>query len=188
MLPQKSGMAYALDPAHDGRIVWHVRIGQGSGLGGQWGAAVEDGVAYIGVGDVLSPKPGGVWALKLADGSRLWSNPPPAPLCGTHLGCSVGQGAALTAISGAVLSGALDGGLRAYSTRDGSVLWTFDCNRDFDTVNGVHAHGGGIDGPGPIVAGGMLYSNCGNGGLVCLPGNVMVAFAPRDDAGGRNGK
>ena len=179
VLPQKSGMAYALDPAHEGRIVWHVRIGKGSGLGGQWGAAVEDGVAYIGVGDVLSTTPGGIRALKLADGSRLWSDPPPAPLCGTHLGCSVGQAAALTAIPGAVVSGALDGGLRAYAAHDGSVLWTFDCNREFDTVNGVRAHGGGIDGPGPIVAGGMLYANCGNGGLVGLPGNVLVAFAPQ---------
>lgn len=176
VLPQKSGMAYALDPDRQGRILWRVRIGQGSGLGGQWGAAVENGVAYIGVGDVLSLKPGGVWALRLADGSRVWRDPPPAPLCGAHLGCSVGQGAALTAIPGAVLSGALDGGLRAYSTRDGSLVWTFDCNRAFETVNGVRAHGGSIDGPGPIVAGGMLYANCGNGGLVGQPGNVLVAF------------
>ncbi|HXS26405.1 MAG TPA: PQQ-binding-like beta-propeller repeat protein [Steroidobacteraceae bacterium] len=179
VLPQKSGMAFALDPARDGRIVWRVRIGQGSGLGGQWGAAVEDGVAYIGVGDVLSQRPGGVWALKLTDGSRLWHQPPPTPLCAKHLGCSVGQAAALTTIPGAVLSGALDGGLRAYAAHDGSLLWTFDCDRDFDAVNGVHAHGGGIDGPGPIVAGGMLYTNCGNGGLVGLPGNVLVAFAPQ---------
>jgi len=176
VIPQKSGMAFALDPAREGRIVWRYRIGQGSGLGGQWGAAVEEGVAFFGVGDVLTPTPGGVRAVKLADGSRLWSDPPPTPLCHAHLGCSVGQGGALTAIPGAVLSGALDGGLRAYSTRDGSLLWTFDCNRDFETVNGVRGHGGGIDGPGPIVAGGMLYTNCGNGGLVGQPGNVLLAF------------
>lgn len=177
VIPQKSGMAFALDPGDAGRIVWRFRIGQGSGLGGQWGAAVEDGVAYFGVGDILTPTPGGVRALKLADGSPVWRDPPPQPLCAAHLGCSVGQGAALTAIPGAVLSGALDGGLRAYSTRDGSLLWTFDCNRDFKTVNGVRAHGGGIDGPGPIVAGGMLYTNCGNGGLVGIAGNVLLAFA-----------
>ena len=26
--------------------------------------------------------------------------------------------------------------MRAYSTKDGSILWTFDTNRDFQTVNG----------------------------------------------------
>lgn len=176
VLPQKSGMAFALDPAHEGRLVWRYRIGQGSGLGGQWGAAIEGGSAYFGVADLLTQTPGGVHAVRLIDGARVWHDPPPKPLCAEHLGCSVGQGAALTAIPGAVLSGALDGGLRAYSTRDGSLLWSFDCNRDFTTVNGVKAHGGGIDGPGPIVAGGMLYANCGNGGLVGLPGNVLVAF------------
>ncbi|MGH8260382.1 MAG: PQQ-binding-like beta-propeller repeat protein [Steroidobacteraceae bacterium] len=175
VLPQKSGLAFALDPA-DGRIVWRYRIGAGSGLGGEWGAAVEGGVAYFGVADILTPTPGGVHAVRLTDGARVWHDPPPKALCGTHLGCSVGQGAALTAIPGAVLSGALDGGLRAYSTRDGSLLWSFDCNRAFKTVNGVRGHGGGIDGPGPIVAGGMLYANCGNGGLVGIPGNVLVAF------------
>jgi polyvinyl alcohol dehydrogenase (cytochrome) len=182
VLPQKSGMAYALDPAEQGRIVWRYRIGQGSGLGGQWGGAVEDGTAFFGVADVLTPTPGGVHAVKLADGARVWHQPPPQPLCGGHLGCSVGQGAALTAIPGAILSGALDGGLRAYSTRDGSVLWTFDCNREFATVNGVRGHGGGIDGPGPVVAGGMLYANCGNGGLVGIPGNVLVAFGLPSDS------
>lgn len=176
VLPQKSGMAYGLDPAREGRIVWRYRIGAGSGLGGEWGTAVEDGVAYFGVADILTPHPGGVAALRVPDGSAAWRDPPPRPLCGSHLGCSVGQGAALTAIPGAVLSGALDGGLRAYSTRDGSLIWTFDCNREFKTVNGVRAHGGGIDGPGPIVAGGMLYANCGNGGLVGIAGNVMLAF------------
>ncbi len=176
VLPQKSGLAFALDPDRAGRIVWRDRIGRGSGLGGEWGAAIEGGVAYFGVADQLTPTPGGMRAVRLADGTPLWRKPPPKALCGTRLGCSVGQGAALTAIPGAVLSVALDGGLRAYATRDGRVLWTYDCNRAFKTVNGVPAHGGAMDGPGPIVAGGMLYVSCGNGGLMGSPGNVLVAL------------
>ena len=175
VLPQKSGLAFALDPARQGELVWKVRFGHGSGLGGQWGAAVEGGRAFFGVADVLAT-PGGVRAVALNDGATAWRQPPPTPLCATHFGCSVGQGAALTAIPGAVLSGALDGGLRAYATSDGKLLWTFDTHRDFTTVNGVPAHGGGIDGPGPVVAGGMLYVNSGSGGLMGYPGNVLIAL------------
>ncbi len=179
VLPQKSGLAFALDPAQDGRIVWRYRFGKGSGFGGEWGTAIEGGSAYFGTADLLTSTPGGVHAVKLADGKTAWSMPPPQPLCAGRLSCTVGQGAALTAIPGAVLSGAMDAGVRAYSTRDGSILWTYDCDRDFNTVNGVPAHGGGIDGPGPIVAGGMLYVTSGSGGLMGKPGNVLLAFGLR---------
>ena len=66
--------------------------------------------------------------------------------------------------------------MRAYSTKDGSVLWTFDTNQEFQTVNGVKANGGSIEGPGAIVAGGMLFFNSGYGGFVGNPGNVLLAF------------
>jgi polyvinyl alcohol dehydrogenase (cytochrome) len=33
-----------------------------------------------------------------------------------------------------------------------------------------------MDGPGPVIAGGMLYVNSGVGGLVGRPGNVLLAF------------
>ena len=82
----------------------------------------------------------------------------------------------MTAIPGAVFSGSLDGGLRAYSATDGKILWTFNSNREFETVNGVKANGGGLEGPGPIVAGGMLYVNSGYGGFIGNPGNVLLAF------------
>jgi polyvinyl alcohol dehydrogenase (cytochrome) len=75
-----------------------------------------------------------------------------------------------------VLNGGMDGGLRAYSSKDGSILWTFDTNRDFDTVNGVKAHGGSMDSAGPIVVDGMVYVSSGSGGLVGRPGNVLLAF------------
>jgi polyvinyl alcohol dehydrogenase (cytochrome) len=60
------------------------------------------------------------------------------------------------------------------------VLWEFNTARDFPTVNGVTAKGGSINGPGPVVAGGMLFSNSGyaylGGGR---PGNVLLAFAAK---------
>jgi polyvinyl alcohol dehydrogenase (cytochrome) len=179
VLPQKSGLAYALDPDNEGNVVWQHRIGQGSGLGGQWGAAIDQasGIAYIGVADFLTPTPGGMRALKLGTGEEVWSKPPQPKMCGeTARGCNAAQGGAVTAIPGAVLSGSLDGGLRAYSAKDGSIVWQFDTNKEFPTVNGVKANGGGMDGPGPVVAGGMLFVNSGYGGLVGRPGNVLLAF------------
>jgi polyvinyl alcohol dehydrogenase (cytochrome) len=66
--------------------------------------------------------------------------------------------------------------MRAYSTKDGSILWTFDSNREFQTVNGVKALGGGLEGPGAIVSDGMLFFNSGYGGFIGNPGNVLLAF------------
>jgi polyvinyl alcohol dehydrogenase (cytochrome) len=177
VLPQKSGMAFALDPDNEGKLVWQQRIGKGSGLGGQWGAAADEQNAYIGVSDLQTPTPGGLRALKLATGEVAWSMEPQTRLCNaTQPSCRAAQGGAVTVIPGAVLSGSLDGGMRAYSTKDGSILWMFDTNRPFDTVNGVSATGGGIEGPGAIVAGGMVFFNAGYGGVLNRPGNVLLAF------------
>jgi polyvinyl alcohol dehydrogenase (cytochrome) len=175
VLPQKSGMAYALDPK-DGTVVWMYRIGQGSGLGGQWGAAADGQNAYFGVADFLTQNPGGMHAVNLETGQRVWYTPPQPKLCGSTPQCNAAQGAAVTAIPGAVLASSHDGGLRAYAARDGSIVWQFDTNRDFDTVNGVKAKGGSMDGPGPVVVGGMVYVNSGYGGLVGRAGNVLLAF------------
>jgi polyvinyl alcohol dehydrogenase (cytochrome) len=177
VLPQKSATAFALDPDNNGEVVWIRSFGNGSGLGGQWGGAVDGVNFYTGVNDFLTPTPGGMAAIALGNGALVWKMPPQPLLCGQkRQGCSAGQGAAVTAIPGAVFSGAHDGGLRAYSTADGRILWTFDANRDFDTVNGVKANGASMDGPGAVVAGGMLFVNAGYGGLVGRPGNVLLAF------------
>jgi polyvinyl alcohol dehydrogenase (cytochrome) len=177
VVPQKSAITYALDPDRAGEIVWQRAFGKGSGLGGQWGGAVDGQNFYTGTNDFLTDKPGGMTAIRLADGSIAWQMPPQPLLCGEKRpGCSAGQGAAVTAIPGAVFSGAHDGGLRAYAASDGRILWTFDANRDFDTVNGVKANGASMDGPGAVVVGGMLYVNAGYGGLVGRPGNVLLAF------------
>ena len=177
VLPQKSGMAFAMDPDDEGRTVWQQRIGRGTGAGGQYGAAVDDQYAYIGVSDLRSPPPGGMRALRLTTGEIVWSVGPQPALCtGGGRGCVAAQGGPTTLIPGAVFSGALDGGIRAYSTKDGSILWTFDTNREFPTVNGVKASGGGIEGAGPVVAGGMLFVSSGWGGPFNRPGNVLLAF------------
>jgi len=174
---QKSGVAYGLDPDHGGKVVWEYRAGQGGALGGiEWGIATDAEHAYLPVADQNRPNPGGLHAVKLATGERAWFAPPPDPLlCGQKgRGCNAAQSAAVTVIPGAVLSGSFDGGIRAYSTKDGSVLWQYDTNREFLTVNRVRARGASLNGPAPVVVGGMLYVNSGD--YRARTGNVLLAF------------
>lgn len=175
---QKSGMGYALDPDNKGEVLWEYRAGRGGQLGGiEWGIAADGWRAYFPVADIGSPQPGGLHAVDLRTGERAWLAPPVATLlCGQpRRGCTAAQSAAITVIAGAVLSGAFDGGLRAYSTTDGSIVWEFDTNREFTTVNGVAARGGSLNGPAPVVAGGMLFVNSGD--YRGRPGNVLVALS-----------
>ena len=60
VLPQKSGIAWALDADREGELAWQYRIGQGTGLGGQWGPALDGVNAYIGVSDMTTANPGGI--------------------------------------------------------------------------------------------------------------------------------
>jgi polyvinyl alcohol dehydrogenase (cytochrome) len=176
---QKSGMGYALDPDNRGAVLWEYRAGRGGALGGiEWGIAADDAHAYFPVADVGAPQPGGLHAVDLGSGVRRWLARPASPLlCGRPArGCTAAQSAAITVIPGAVLSGAFDGGLRAYSTKDGSVLWELDTNREFLTTNRVRARGGSLNGPAPVVAGGMLFVSSGD--YRGRPGNVLLALAP----------
>jgi polyvinyl alcohol dehydrogenase (cytochrome) len=120
--------------------------------------------------------PGGIRAVRIDTGAEVWSKEASERLCGTERGCSQAQGAAVTAIPGIVLSGSMDGGLRAYAADDGTIVWSFDTNKEFETVNGVKAKGGAMDGPGAAVGNGMIFINSGYVSLIGRPGNVLLAF------------
>jgi polyvinyl alcohol dehydrogenase (cytochrome) len=191
VIGQKSGIVHALDPDDKGAIVWQTRVGRGGILGGvQWGSASDGKNVFVAVSDVsftefslergkpriLDPKlGGGLFALDAATGEKLWSAAPPA-ICGDRPNCSPAQSAAVSAIPGAVFSGSLDGHLRAYSARDGKIIWDFDSAREFTAVNGT-GKGGSMDGPGPAISGGMLFVNSGYGTWGGQPGNVLLAFS-----------
>jgi len=177
VIGQKSGVGWAFDPDKQGEVVWQYRAGEGGVLGGiEWGSAVDGAHAYFAVSDITRPKPGGLHAVALASGERVWVAAPPAAKCGSGRGCNSAQSAALTVIPGVVFSGSNDGALRAFSTKDGSVLWEFDSNREFSTVNGVRARGASMIGPGPAVAGGMIFVSSGYGAFGGRAGNVLLAF------------
>ena len=176
---QKSGVVYALDPDRRGRIVWQVRAGKGGLLGGiQWGTATDGGLVYAPISDMDIPNAattgGGLVALRVADGKEVWRAAPAS--CGDRKACSPAQMAAATVTPGLVWSGARDGVLRAYSAETGAVLWSVDTGREYETVNGVQARGGAIDGAGVTVAGDLLLIPSGYAYWGGAPGNVLLAF------------
>lgn len=184
---QKSGVIFALDPDKKGEMVWQTRLGKGGVLGGiQWGPAADADAAYVAISDVggvpgpdgLEPDPklgGGLFAVEISTGKKMWSAVPSEDGCHTPR-CSPGQLAAVSAIPGVVFSGSLDGHFRAYSSKDGRILWDYDTLREFATVNQVPAKGGALDGAGAAIAGGMVFVNSGYGHNYEIPGNVLLAF------------
>jgi polyvinyl alcohol dehydrogenase (cytochrome) len=186
---QKSGMVHAVDPDAEGNILWQARVGNGGTLGGvQWGSASDGTNVYVALSDIVrtyianslgsnvEPKSGGgMFGFNVQNGSRVWYTPPAG--CGTRARCSPAQSAAVSAIPGVVFSGSVDGHLRAYATASGSVVWDFDSVGPYKTVNEVPARGGSFDGPGPAIAGGMLFVNSGYARAGGMPGNVLLAFS-----------
>jgi polyvinyl alcohol dehydrogenase (cytochrome) len=182
VIGQKSGTVYGLDPDDKGKVLWQFKAGKGSALGGiEWGSAADDQNAYIPVSDVLAPpaEAGGLFALKLATGDKIWNTPAPRLECTGGRGCTGAQSAPVTVIPGIVFSGSVDGHLRAYSTRDGTIVWDFNTAKEYDTVNKVPAKGGSIDAAGPVIADGLLLTNSGYALWRGLPGNVLLAFSAK---------
>jgi polyvinyl alcohol dehydrogenase (cytochrome) len=181
---QKSGMLHAIDPDAQGKILWQVRLGKGGPLGGiEWGSAADDQAIYVALSDFDGGKPesgGGLFALRLQDGEKIWYAAPPKPPCLGKSGCNSAQMAPVTLMPGVVFSGSLDGHLRAFGTSDGRLLWDLDTVQNYQTVNGIKASGGSLNATGPTLAEGMLYVNSGYSQLTGMPGNVLLAFAPDD--------
>jgi len=190
---QKSGVVYGLDPARRGKVLWQARVGKGGRNGGiQWGMASDGRKAYVSVSDVVSlqnviggapigdaqldpVQGGGLTALDVLSGSKVWFAPS-TPCNPPRAGCSPAQPGALTAIPGAVFSGSMDGHIRAFSSNEGTMLWDFDTERSYSTVNGIPGKGGSLDGAGPVVAGNMMFVNSGYPRFGGTAGNVLLAF------------
>ncbi len=189
---QKSGDVHALDPDRSGALIWKRKIGRGGYAGGvHWGMAATADTLYAPNADTdfIGRWPGerrpGLFALAVRNGEQRWFAPAP-DVCAPEdrPACDPGLSAAVTAIPGVVFAGAFDGHLRAYAAATGEVLWDFDTNRSFPTVSGEVARGGSIESDGPLVAHGRVLINSGYlfGGR--MPGNVLLVFAPRRNAGG----
>jgi polyvinyl alcohol dehydrogenase (cytochrome) len=178
---QKSSMLYGMDPEQQGKVLWKVKLGQGGALGGiEWGFAADPTFAYVAVSDRFSrgETSGSLHAVRLDTGEKLWSVSPAKLDCEPRAkGCSAAKSAAISAIPGVVFAGSVDGHFRAYSALNGAILWDFNTAQPFPTVNGVEASGGSIDGAGPVITNGMVYTNSGYGVWNGIPGNVLLAFS-----------
>ncbi len=167
---QKSGNVWAHDPDKQGAVVWRTAlVNNTKEFGGKiiWGGAADSDAGYFGLG------PGGIGAVQLKDGERKW-----LVTTKPQIASQPGLDGPLTAIPGAVFSGGWDGVLRAFNTKDGSVLWEFNTNRDFETVNGVKGKGGSMGAAGPVVAGSRLFVPSGYIGVKNgVPGNVLLMFS-----------
>ncbi|MGZ6019531.1 MAG: outer membrane protein assembly factor BamB family protein [Phenylobacterium sp.] len=205
---QKSGIAYGMDP-DTGKLIWKTAVGSGSALGGiEWGMASDDKRLFVAISDVinlfgevpgvppvtddkLGPAKPGLYALNPANGKFIWSAPAPKADC-HYAGdrsrdyakgaCIRAQSQAPSAMPGAVFSGTMDGWFRAYDPATGKIIWAFSTTaQTYDTVNEVKGQpGGSIDGMGPAIAGGMVYTMSGFQGAANTGGNavnVLLAFS-----------
>jgi polyvinyl alcohol dehydrogenase (cytochrome) len=165
---QKSGVVWGHDVDNKGALLWKTKVNDKTpGPVGEivWGGAADQSSVYYGLAS------GGVVALDIATGRKKWLSP------FNDSGPHAGSPGAVTAISGVVFAGGLDGLLRAFATEDGRVLWQYDAKRAVETVNGVNGKGGSLGAPGPVLANGILYVESGYIGVVNgQPGNLLLAF------------
>ena len=177
---QKSGGMHELEPDNNSALVWKKRLSPGGVLGGiEWGFAADGPTLYVPISDVWENQntpvnAGGLYALNVEDGETLWQTPAPKPDCAAIPGCNAGQPQAATLTPGLIFSGSMDGHLRAYDMKDGSIVWDVDTKGSHNTVNGVAAKGGSLKGAGVTVINGWVYVSSGYG-LWGMPGNVLVA-------------
>jgi polyvinyl alcohol dehydrogenase (cytochrome) len=184
---QKSGHVHAIDP-DTGKLVWKARPGRGGFLGGvHFGLAANDRAVFVPINDAPDrqhngqpyPEPGrpGLYALDLATGKTLWSQPSSRAGCAGVERCAIGYSQAITATPELVLAGNSDGWLRLFDADSGELLWRYDTKTPVMTVNGVQASGGSFGGGGgPIAYHGMLFAGSGYAKVGLFAGNVLFAF------------
>jgi polyvinyl alcohol dehydrogenase (cytochrome) len=138
-----------------------------------------------------APGKPGLFALDPFTGKVVWHTPAPVAPCHyagdrskdfTKGACVRAQSAAPGVMPGIVFSGTLDGWFRAYDAASGKIVWEFSTTaQTYKTVNANPAQpGGGIDGMGPTIAGGMVYTMSGFNGAARTGSNgvnVLLAFS-----------
>jgi len=197
----KNGTVYGLDPDAQGKLLWQTKVGRGSIQGGvHFGMSADGTTVYVPINDMNDTHNGqyldpatarpGMHAIDATTGKLLWSKVQ-GNVCGDRPFCDPGISAPVTAVSGAVIAGHLDGHIRIYGRAGGALLWDFDTTRNFRTTNGEPGQGGSMSGAGAAVGNGYVVINSGYGLYSHSPGNVLLVFSARaeadDTANGRPG-
>jgi polyvinyl alcohol dehydrogenase (cytochrome) len=207
---QKSGVVYGVDPDSGHTLwKTAVGAGSPLG-GIEWGIGADGKYVFVPNSDIgqifneigmaagappsrdyTSPGKPGLYALDPFSGKIVWGTPAPIAPCHyagdrskdfTKGACVRAQSAAPGIMPGVVFSGTLDGWFRAYDAASGKIVWEFSTTaQTYSTVNGNQAQpGGGIDGMGPTIAGGMVYTMSGFNGAARTGSNgmnVLLAFS-----------
>jgi polyvinyl alcohol dehydrogenase (cytochrome) len=207
---QKSGIVYGVDPDSGRTLwKTAVGAGSPLG-GVEWGIGADTKFVFVpnsDIGEIFdeiavaagappspdykSPGKPGLNALDPFSGKIVWSTPAPIAPCHyagdrskdfTKGACVRAQSAAPAVMPGVVFSGTLDGWFRAYDSSSGKILWEYSTTaQTYSTVNGNQAQpGGGIDGMGPTIAGGMVYTMSGFNGAARTGSNgvnVLLGFS-----------
>jgi polyvinyl alcohol dehydrogenase (cytochrome) len=186
---QKNGVVYAFDPDRQGAILWQTRVGRGGIQGGvHFGMALEGARLLVPISDMTDGRDGrpvdgpprpGLYALDAVTGKVLWATPADNQ-CGAKPFCDPGISAAITATQGVAFAGHMDGRFRAYDTATGAVLFEKETHASFQTVSGAAASGGSFGGGGSAVRDGYVVVNSGYGMYFHMPGNVLLAFGPKN--------
>ncbi len=184
---QKSADVFGLDP-DTGKPVWKTTLGHGGTQGGvHFGMAAQGRLVYVPINDMEDTNDGRVYNAKLrgaglhaidgATGRVFWKSLADN-VCGKKANCDPGISSAVTALTGFVFAGHLDGRFRAYDSLTGKPIWTVDTTLPVKTISGSTARGGGISGPGAAVANGHVVVNSGYGLYNHMPGNLLMIFTP----------
>jgi polyvinyl alcohol dehydrogenase (cytochrome) len=207
---QKSGIVYGVDPDNGRTLWKSVVGAGSPLGGVEWGIGADKNYIYVpnsDIGEIFdqiaqaagapasaeykSPGKPGLSALDPFSGKIIWYTPAPIAACHyagdrskdyTKGACVRAQSAAPAVMPGIVFSGTLDGWFRAYDAATGKIVWEFSTTaQTYNTVNGNPAQpGGGIDGMGPAIAGGMIYTMSGFNGAARTGSNginVLLAFS-----------
>lgn len=185
----KNGTIFGLDPDNDAALLWETKVGRGSIQGGvHFGMAADGTTLYAPINDMNNTRNGdyldpelarpGVHAIDAASGEVLWSRVQDNVCYPEAEFCDPGISAPVTAMPGAVIAGHLDGFVRAYSQKDGNLLWTFDSRPEIAGINGITGYGGSMSGAGAAIANGHIVINSGYGLYNHEAGNLLLVFAP----------
>jgi polyvinyl alcohol dehydrogenase (cytochrome) len=187
---QKSGDTWALD-ADTGKLVWNVRLGEGTWLGGvHWGISSDGQRLFAPINDPLfdaaptSRRPG-VFAVDIKTGREVWGFDA-KPNCAGERGKAVvncatkyGFSAAPLTVDGAVIAATLGGEVFIFDGENGEVINTLDTIGLHKTTNGIAGKGGSIDSHAISVGAGMIFVSSGYSLFDQTPGNVLIAYKPK---------
>ncbi|HEY8540293.1 MAG TPA: PQQ-binding-like beta-propeller repeat protein [Steroidobacteraceae bacterium] len=186
---QKSGDVWALD-ADTGELVWNIRFGQGTALGGvHWGVTTDGERVFAPINDPIitgaqTPHPG-VYAVDIKTGKRVWGFDA-KPDCAGERGklianCETKYGfsAAPLTVDGAVIAATLGGDVYIFDGKTGEVLNKLETIGPKQTINGIAAKGGSIDSHSLSAGAGMIFVNSGYGAFNQTAGNALIAYRPK---------